>query len=89
MSLSGSGQFCWSIFDILRCARLLNGSFRSADRIRSEETANSELERPRTRKDRLDTELKFDMFERFAQKRRMTQLNATSGKRNKFEDNLA
>ena len=31
----------------------------------------------------------FDMFERFAQKRRQTQSNASEGKRNKFEDKLA
>jgi hypothetical protein len=33
--------------------------------------------------------LKFDMFERFAQKRRYTQCNAVLAERNKFEDNLA
>ena len=33
--------------------------------------------------------LKFDMFERFAQKLRYTQCNAVLAERNKFEDNLA
>jgi hypothetical protein len=32
---------------------------------------------------------KFDMFERFAQKRWQARLNAASVERNKFEDNLA
>jgi hypothetical protein len=53
VSLIGSGAVCWSLFDILRCATLLNGIRPSqADRVRTEEqTANRELERPLAKKE--------------------------------------
>jgi hypothetical protein len=67
VSLIGSGALRWSIFDILRGARLLNGMLPAC----------------------LTGRAKFDMFERFAQKRRSTHFYAKTAGRNKFEDNLA
>jgi hypothetical protein len=69
----GSGAVCWSLFDILRCATLLNG-IRPGQADRDSYARN----RPPTvswngllRKRRLCLTWgwKFDMFKRFAQKR--------------------
>jgi hypothetical protein len=92
VSLIGSGALRWPFFDILRSARLLNGTVP----VRLIGFASEEIPPTvswsglgRRKWSGLTGRAKFDMFERFAQKRRWTQFNAETAERNKFEDNLA
>ena len=61
MSPSGSGVFCWSFFDILRSATLLNRSFsrQLIDLLHIGPAANNQFERSLTEKGiRIDRKMK-------------------------------
>jgi hypothetical protein len=81
---SGSSKDCWSLFDILRSAPFQHGALSSRPiwNRQREYTVNNEFDWPRTNQDKgLTRRAKFDMFKRFAQKRRGLQETAKHGER--------